>query len=80
VFARKEITMGLFGRPKDEVPSEEDCDLNGLNEIHSRTKRFLNVQDYKAAEWTVEERKEYAREKGIDARWDRDTDTFERRR
>ncbi len=72
--------MTLFGSPKDEKPSEEDYDLNGLNEIHSRTKDFLNIQDYTAAKWMVEEREKYAQEHGIHAAWNRHTDTFERRR
>ena len=73
--------MGWFNNsPKEEVPSKEDYDLNSLNEIHSRAKDFLNVQDYTAARWMVEERERYAKENGIDIRWDKDTDTFERRR
>ena len=78
---RKENTMGLFGsKPKDETPSEEDYDLNAINEIHSRTKDFLNVGDYEANDLIVAERKRYEQEHGIATRWDRQTDSFERRR
>jgi len=72
--------MSWFGKPKDETPSEEDYDLNGLNEIHSRAKAFVKAEDYTAAHWMAEERKKYEQEHNLDVRWDRDTDTFERRR
>jgi hypothetical protein len=76
--------MSWFSRPKDEKPSEEDYDLNGLNDIHSRTKGFLNVGDYEAKDFTIAQRREYLAERGMeldrDVVWDQHDDTFKRRR